>query len=507
MSNNMLRISRKTTPFFSNNADELDVPPPRDDEEVSFVPGNRFFRDVTAFSTTTSTKAPATDAADSRIFDNALPANNTALSFVAETHDVMNSTSSLGPNFNDRQADAAALLGFGFSILLYFGLVVCLAYRGRTATKHNLDYCLVHKKVLPHDEAHKFTKDSSIIQNSTCCLSRCKHFSKDYSDQGNSGPVQKADDSSEKSSVRSRSMPKFKFICRRTNCSSPSASTSLRTPQIRQSNHVGMVAVSNNLVLQNGCNYIEENCDGEKSSQVSGESDGESDNNAAGDGIITTEDKPSSANVIDERLKVKYNGSVDINKISDDKQLCPICLCDFEVGESVVWSKLRGISGGCKHVFHHECFVPWAQRGHLRCPVCRDTFWSMNAERAIRLSQVPNPGGGDIHNVAASSNDTVITEREFASDEEVTSQQNHNQMELSVLSFPIQQVRVEFASESNERVHSTQTVMDVNNITSKKQPDAEPWYRAFFRRWKPLESIAENSNFCVVCGLVSLDEN
>lgn len=289
-------------------------------------------------------------------------------------------------------------------------------------------------------------------------------------------------------------MSKFKFCCGRTNCTAPSALTSSHTLQVHQSNHMGMVAVSNNLEVQNGCNDIDENGNGGKSSQVSGESDGESGNIFAGDGMITTEDQ------------VEYEGTVDTNKISDDKPLCPICLCDFEVGESVVWSKLRGISGGCKHVFHHECFVPWAQRGHLRCPVCRDTFWSMNAQRAIRLSQVPNPGGGDIHDVVASSNDTVITEREFASDEEGTSQQNHIQMELSVPSLPLQQVRVEFASESNEPVHSTQTAMDVNHVTSKKQPDAEPWYRAFFRKGKPLESIAENSNFCVVCGLVSPGE-
>ncbi len=100
---------------------------PHTDEDASFAPEKRFFRDVIAFSTTTSTKPPTTHAADGRIFDGELPANNTALSAAAETYDVMNATSSIRPDINDRQADAAALLGFGFSILLYFGLVVCLA--------------------------------------------------------------------------------------------------------------------------------------------------------------------------------------------------------------------------------------------------------------------------------------------------------------------------------------------------------------------------------------------
>ncbi len=266
---------------------------------------------------------------------------------------------------------------------------------------------------------------------------------------------------------------------------------------------VGISGVSNNLALQNGLNDVEKNANGKESLQVNGEWD----NSSAENDNIANEDQSSRTNKIDGCLREESKWMVDLNKVNDEKPLCPICLCDFEVGESVVWSKLRGISGGCKHVFHRECFVPWAQRGHLRCPVCRDTFWSMNAQRAIRLSQVPNPVEGGNHEVVASSDDTMVTEREVVSDEEGTSQLHQTQTDLMVSTLPLQQVRVEVVTESDEPVRSTHTAMDVVNVVSEKQHDAEPWYIAILRKRKPLESIAENSNFCVLCGLVSPGEN
>jgi uncharacterized protein YbaR (Trm112 family) len=56
--------------------------------------------------------------------------------------------------------------------------------------------------------------------------------------------------------------------------------------------------------------------------------------------------------------------------------ICPVCLDAFNVGEEVAWSKLRH----CRHVFHHECLMPWAVLGHVHCPVCREVFWLRHAQ-------------------------------------------------------------------------------------------------------------------------------
>ena len=54
-----------------------------------------------------------------------------------------------------------------------------------------------------------------------------------------------------------------------------------------------------------------------------------------------------------------------------EEMTCNICLEAFEVGQKVSWSK-----EGCQHVYHYDCILPWAILGHVRCPVCREVYWS-----------------------------------------------------------------------------------------------------------------------------------
>ena len=50
---------------------------------------------------------------------------------------------------------------------------------------------------------------------------------------------------------------------------------------------------------------------------------------------------------------------------------CAICLCAYEAGDSVSWSK----EGGCLHAFHTDCIVPWlAKKTEPICPCCRRQF-------------------------------------------------------------------------------------------------------------------------------------
>ena len=51
---------------------------------------------------------------------------------------------------------------------------------------------------------------------------------------------------------------------------------------------------------------------------------------------------------------------------------CAICLCPYDVGESVVWNS-RVL---CNHVFHLNCMIDWLtkMREGTPCPCCRQEF-------------------------------------------------------------------------------------------------------------------------------------
>ena len=51
---------------------------------------------------------------------------------------------------------------------------------------------------------------------------------------------------------------------------------------------------------------------------------------------------------------------------------CAICLCQYEVAETVIWSN----NMVCQHAFHEECIVEWLlkQQEGTPCPCCRREF-------------------------------------------------------------------------------------------------------------------------------------
>mmetsp|Transcript_13315 Transcript_13315/g.22040 ORF Transcript_13315/g.22040 Transcript_13315/m.22040 type:complete len:305 (-) Transcript_13315:616-1530(-) len=63
---------------------------------------------------------------------------------------------------------------------------------------------------------------------------------------------------------------------------------------------------------------------------------------------------------------------------------CAICLCGYEVGDSVVISPNQH----CRHCFHAECAVPWlSKKIETLCPCCRQEFCDVDAYASQRQQQ------------------------------------------------------------------------------------------------------------------------
>ena len=64
--------------------------------------------------------------------------------------------------------------------------------------------------------------------------------------------------------------------------------------------------------------------------------------------------------------------------------ICVICLCVYEVGDSVSCSPFET----CVHAFHTECAVPWlAKKMQILCPCCRQEFCQIDSEPPIRADE------------------------------------------------------------------------------------------------------------------------
>jgi hypothetical protein len=53
----------------------------------------------------------------------------------------------------------------------------------------------------------------------------------------------------------------------------------------------------------------------------------------------------------------------------DESRSCPICLGEYQNGESICWSHNKE----CFHRFHAACGVAWLAK-HSECPVCRAEY-------------------------------------------------------------------------------------------------------------------------------------
>jgi Ring finger domain len=64
--------------------------------------------------------------------------------------------------------------------------------------------------------------------------------------------------------------------------------------------------------------------------------------------------------------------------------VCVVCLCPYEVGDSVSVSSFEI----CVHAFHTDCAVTWlSKKMQTLCPCCRQEFCHINPEPPIRADQ------------------------------------------------------------------------------------------------------------------------
>jgi hypothetical protein len=84
----------------------------------------------------------------------------------------------------------------------------------------------------------------------------------------------------------------------------------------------------------------------------------------------------------------RNNGLVRLTPSRSVPNCCAVCLCSYDVGETVVWSS----NPKCIHAFHYQCILDWfikkilTEGGTTPCPCCRQEFTELieqSCERKI----------------------------------------------------------------------------------------------------------------------------
>lgn len=93
----------------------------------------------------------------------------------------------------------------------------------------------------------------------------------------------------------------------------------------------------------------------------------------------------------------------------DDEDVCPICLDNFEVGDTVMFS--RHHESTCAHVFHDECLLQWLlEQRENECPTCRACFIADLETNSI-VSSSPSTADISENSILESDEESLSSER------------------------------------------------------------------------------------------------
>lgn len=79
----------------------------------------------------------------------------------------------------------------------------------------------------------------------------------------------------------------------------------------------------------------------------------------------------------------------------DEKRECSVCMEYLKVGDIVSWSPHT--QSACNHVFHHRCVKEWLVKNTC-CPLCRETFLSMDVVATMLKSKSTEKQGHSLPN-------------------------------------------------------------------------------------------------------------
>ena len=88
---------------------------------------------------------------------------------------------------------------------------------------------------------------------------------------------------------------------------------------------------------------------------------------------VSADAHPADGNFgVDTAVEECESGYLMLPGMHQVPNCCAICLCPYEVAETVIWSNNRA----CKHAFHEECISEWLLKLHegTSCPCCRQEF-------------------------------------------------------------------------------------------------------------------------------------
>ena len=79
----------------------------------------------------------------------------------------------------------------------------------------------------------------------------------------------------------------------------------------------------------------------------------------------TKSSKTDTSSKADTSSHISYFSFDDETIASDQAEMCAICICPYDEGDSRIFSKR------CPHSFHKDCLFEWLVKGHDECPCCR----------------------------------------------------------------------------------------------------------------------------------------